>query len=261
MAPISSWWTPPKKAGPGSLASVGTCSAGSQNRSSAPSNSRYPAARMPSSHSRTYRSDSPARLASSPLVAGPPRASCLNRPSRSPRAAITTVAAAAVSVSTRPVNSCALLSSMIVPPSLATRGRFGELATAGVAAMRPDMVYVWALASLARGCCVLGSRQHATRLYQALLPFAGRAAVGAGAVMCAGSASRYLGGLAALSGQTAAAEEHFKVAIAHHRLLGAKPLLARSLHEYAQLLAARAAGPDLARAAEALGEARAIAAE
>ena len=127
--------------------------------------------------------------------------------------------------------------------------------------MRPDMVYVWALASLARGCCVLGSRQHATRLYQALLPFAGRAAVGAGAVMCAGSASRYLGGLAALSGQTAAAEEHFKVAIAHHRLLGAKPLLARSLHEYAQLLAARAAGPDLARAAEALGEARAIAAE
>ena len=127
--------------------------------------------------------------------------------------------------------------------------------------MRPDMVYVWALALLARGCCVLGSRQHATRLYQALLPFAGRAAVGAGAVMCAGSASRYLGGLAALSGQTAAAEEHFKVAIAHHRLLGAKPLLARSLHEYAQLLAARAAGPDLARAAEALGEARAIAAE
>ena len=41
---------------------------------------------MPSSHSRTYRSDSPARLASSPLVAGPARANCLNRPSRSPGA-------------------------------------------------------------------------------------------------------------------------------------------------------------------------------
>ena len=60
--------------------------------------------------------------------------------------------------------------------------------------------------------------------------------------------------------QTAAAEEHFQVAIAHRRRLGARPLLARSLHEYAQLLAARA-GSDLARAAEALADARAIAAE
>jgi hypothetical protein len=141
------------------------------------------------------------------------------------------------------------------------RGRFGELATAGVAAMRPDMVYVWALALLARGCCVLGSRQHAMHLYRALLPFAGRAAVAAGAVMCAGSVSRYLGGLAALSGQAAAAEEHFQAAIAEHRRLGARPLLARTLHEHAQLLAGRAAGSDLARAAEALAEARAIAAE
>lgn len=141
------------------------------------------------------------------------------------------------------------------------RGRFGELATAGVAAMRPDMVYVWALALLARGCCVLGSRQHATDLYQALLPFADRAAVAAGAVMCAGSVSRYLGGLAALSGQTAAAQTHFQDAIAHHRRLGARPLLARTLHEYAQLLAARAVGSDLALAAEALAEARAIVGE
>ena len=54
------------------------------------------------------------------------------------------------------------------------RGRFGELATAGVAEMRPDMVYVWALALLAHGCCMLGSRQHAMHLYQALLPFADR---------------------------------------------------------------------------------------
>jgi hypothetical protein len=140
------------------------------------------------------------------------------------------------------------------------RGRFSELATAGLAAMQPDMLYVWALALLARGCCVLGSRQHAMHLYQALLPFAGRAAVAAGAVMCAGSVSRYLGGLAALSGQTAA-EEHFQAAVADHHRLGARPLLARTLHEYAQLLAARAAGSDLARAAEALAEARAIATE
>jgi hypothetical protein len=141
------------------------------------------------------------------------------------------------------------------------RGRFGELATAGLAAMRPDMVYVWALALLARGCCVLGSQQHATDLYHALHPFADQAAVAAGAVMCAGSVGRYLGGLAALSGQIGTAEKHFQAAIAHHRRLGARPLLARTLHEYAQLLAARAAGSDLARADQALAEARAIAAE
>jgi hypothetical protein len=79
--------------------------------------------------------------------------------------------------------------------------------------------------------------------------------------MCAGSVSWYLGGLAALSGHDAAAEAHFQAAIAHHRRLGARPLLARTLHEYAQLLSARAAGPDRARAAEALAEARAIAAD
>jgi tetratricopeptide (TPR) repeat protein len=139
------------------------------------------------------------------------------------------------------------------------RGRFGELATAGVAAMQPDMVYVWALALLAHGCCMLGSRQHAMHLYQALLPFADRAAVAAGAVMCTGSVSRYLGGLAALSGDTAAAEAHFQAAIAHHRRLGARPLLARTLHEYAQLLSGR--GADRTRATEALAEARAIASE
>jgi hypothetical protein len=127
--------------------------------------------------------------------------------------------------------------------------------------MRPDMVYVWALALLAHGCCMLGSRQHAMHLYQALLPFADRAAVAAGAVMCVGSVSRYLGGLAALSGHTAAAEAHFQAAIAHHRRLGARPLLARTLHEYAQLLTARAAGSDRTRATEALAEARAIAGE
>jgi hypothetical protein len=139
------------------------------------------------------------------------------------------------------------------------RGRFGELATAGVAELRPDMVYIWALTMLARSCCVLGSRQHAMHLYQALLPFADQAAVAAGAVMCTGSVSRYLGGLAALSGQIAAAEAHFQAATAHHRRLGARPLLARTLHEHAQLLSARAADSDLTRAAEALAEARAIA--
>src|ERR1700758_822091 len=71
---------------------------------------------MPPSHSRTYRSESPVRLASSPLVAGPCSAMSLNSPVRSPRAASTIVAAAALSARTRPVNSAARFSSIVMPP-------------------------------------------------------------------------------------------------------------------------------------------------
>jgi hypothetical protein len=53
---------------------------------------------------------------------------------------------------------------------------------------------------------------HAPRVYQALAPYAGRAAVAAGAVMCSGSTDFYLAGLAALSGDTAAADRHYRAA-------------------------------------------------
>ncbi len=71
---------------------------------------------MPPSHSRTYRSESPVRPASSPLVAGPCSAMSLNSPVRSPRAASTIVATAALSARTRPVNSAARFSSIVMPP-------------------------------------------------------------------------------------------------------------------------------------------------
>ena len=139
-------------------------------------------------------------------------------------------------------------------------GRLDELAGTGLAALRPDMVYVWALAQLARGCTVLGAARHASRLYQALAPYSGRAAVAAGAVMCAGSADFYLAGLAALSGDTGAAERHYRAAIGCHRRLGARPMLAHSLHEYGLLLGGTGTG-DIPGASAALAEARAIATE
>jgi hypothetical protein len=64
--------------------------------------------------------------------------------------------------------------------------------------LRPDMVYAWALAILARACVEHGATHHARPIYRALAPYAGRVAVAAGAVMCAGSVDRYLAGLAAL---------------------------------------------------------------
>jgi hypothetical protein len=138
-------------------------------------------------------------------------------------------------------------------------GRLDELMSTGLGTLRPDMLYVWALTQLARGCVILGTAPHAPRLYQALAPYAGRAAVAAGAVMCSGSTDYYLAGLAALSGDTTAALQHYRTALSCHRRLGAQPMLARTLHEYARLLQLRGLPEERGAAAAALAEARAIA--
>jgi hypothetical protein len=134
------------------------------------------------------------------------------------------------------------------------RGRLDELVGTGLGTMRPDMLYLWGLTLLARDCVVLRAAGHAPRIYQALAPYAGRAAVAAGAVMCSGSTDFYLAGLAALSGDTATAERHYRAAAGCHRRLGARPMLAHTLHEHARLL-------DPSAASAALAEARAIAAD
>ena len=124
------------------------------------------------------------------------------------------------------------------------RGRLDELVGTGLDTLRPDMVYVWALTELARDCVLLRAARHAPRIYRALAPYAGRAAVAAGAVMCSGSTDFYLAGLAALGDDAAAAERHYRAAASCHRRLGARPMLAHTLHEYALLLTARRArGP------------------
>jgi len=134
------------------------------------------------------------------------------------------------------------------------RGRLDELVGTGLGMMRPDMLFAWALSLLARDCVVLGEARHAPRLYQALAPYTGRAVVAAGAVLCAGSADFYLAGLAALSGDTATADRHYRAAASMHRRLGARPMLAHTRHEHARLL-------DPSAASAALAEARAIAAD
>ncbi|HXJ26155.1 MAG TPA: AAA family ATPase, partial [Streptosporangiaceae bacterium] len=141
------------------------------------------------------------------------------------------------------------------------RGRLDELAGPGLDSLRPDMLYAWALAEIARGCVLLQAAEHAPRIYRALAPYAGRAIVAAGAVMCAGSADHYLAGLAALEGDIAAADRHYRVAISCHRRLGARPMLAHSLHGHALLLRQRGGATDGSAAAAALAEARAIAAD
>ncbi|TVZ04578.1 hypothetical protein EAS64_19700 [Trebonia kvetii] len=139
------------------------------------------------------------------------------------------------------------------------RGLLDELISTGMDTLRPDMVYLWALTLLARDCTILGAVRYAPRVYQALAPYAGRAAVAAGAVMCSGSTDYYLAGLAALSGDTTAAHRHYRTAVSCHRRLGAQPMLAHTLHEHALLLRRRGGPEELAAASAALAEARAVA--
>jgi hypothetical protein len=134
------------------------------------------------------------------------------------------------------------------------RGRLDELVGTGLDTLRPGMLFIWTLTELARGSIVLRATRHAPRLYRALAPYAGRVVVAAGAVLCAGSADYYLAGLAALNGDAAAADRHYRAAAGCHRRLGARPMLAHTLHEHAQLLRQQ-------EKHAALAEARAIAAD
>jgi len=91
-----------------------------------------------------------------------------------------------------------------------------------------DMVYVWTLALLADDCVALERRDAAAVIYQALLPFADRFVVAAGAVVCIGSASHQLGLLVGLLGRTGDARAHLQRAVAAHRAAGCAALLAAS---------------------------------
>ncbi len=102
------------------------------------------------------------------------------------------------------------------------------------------MVLVGALTQLAEATWMVGAVGHIERVYRALAPYAGQAAVCAGAVFCAGSTDFYLGKLAALRGDPTAAGRHYWAALDLHRSLGARPMLARTLHELNEAAEARA---------------------
>ncbi|HJW61237.1 MAG TPA: hypothetical protein VJ931_16535 [Actinomycetota bacterium] len=67
-------------------------------------------------------------------------------------------------------------------------------------------------------------------------------------VVCLGSASFYLGSLATVTAQWAAAIDHFEAAIRAHERLEAGPLLARTCYGYARMLLARGQATDRSRA-------------
>ena len=112
-----------------------------------------------------------------------------------------------------------------------------------------DNEWLLGMALTSDGCAQLGDGKTAAVLYEQLLPFAGRHAVG-WAEGSVGAVDRYLGLLAATMRNHEAAVSHFEDAIRVNGNMGARPWTAHSQHDYAVVLNDRGAPGDEERASD-----------
>jgi tetratricopeptide (TPR) repeat protein len=132
---------------------------------------------------------------------------------------------------------------------------FDRLAADNFAGLPRDGLWVTCLLYLAEACAFLGDAQRAAVLYEHLRPYAGRNIVVGFLSLCFGSASHFLGLLAATRSRWAEAEQHFQEALAMNARLEAWPWLAHTQHQYAAMLLLRGQPADRARAQRLLDEA------
>jgi len=135
------------------------------------------------------------------------------------------------------------------------RTEFENLTSHDFAGIARDALWTTCMTYLAEVCAALGDASRAATLYQLLLPYAERNIVSGGGVICCGSASRYLGLLAATMSRWDDAERHFDDALAMNARMGARPLRARTQHDYAAMLLARGQAGDQEKASALLNEA------
>jgi DNA-binding CsgD family transcriptional regulator/tetratricopeptide (TPR) repeat protein len=119
------------------------------------------------------------------------------------------------------------------------RDVFESLAADDFAGIPRDALWASCIAYLAEVCAFLHDAPRAATLYQRLLPYAQRSILAGGHTACLGSASHYLGLLAATMCRWQEAETHFQDALEMHTRMGAKPCLAHTQYEYARLLLTR----------------------
>jgi DNA-binding SARP family transcriptional activator/tetratricopeptide (TPR) repeat protein len=124
------------------------------------------------------------------------------------------------------------------------RSEFERLAANGFEDLPRDRARQPALIVLAELCAPLGDARRAARLYDLLLPYAGRFLISGRAVISYGSAERYLGLMAATTGDLEQAKAHFERALVENAEAGAWPWLAHTKVDYATTLLARARDTD-----------------
>jgi DNA-binding NarL/FixJ family response regulator len=140
-----------------------------------------------------------------------------------------------------------LYSELALEPE--ARDIFEQLAADDFAGIPRDAMWASCIAYLVEVCAFLCDVPRAATLYRLLLPYAQRSIVVGGYIACLASASCYLGLLASTMSRWEEAEAHFQDALEMNTRMGAKPWLAHTQYEYAQmLLTRRSAGVTLAQA-------------
>ena len=129
------------------------------------------------------------------------------------------------------------------------RSIFDGLAHDSFAAFYPDNEWLFGMSLVSESCARFDDAPGAETLYQRLLPYAGRHAVGYGDGSI-GVVDRYLGLLAAALGRLDDAVEHLGRAVDLNGQMGSRPWSAHSQHDLAGILRRRAGPGDDERADE-----------
>jgi class 3 adenylate cyclase len=119
------------------------------------------------------------------------------------------------------------------------RSEFESVARSDFADLARDGTWLFSVAFLSQVCASLGDERRAATLYELLLPYARLNVVPQGFFDYWGSASRYLGLLAATLERREEAERHFEDALAMNARMGARPWVAHTQHNYAEMLLTR----------------------
>jgi DNA-binding SARP family transcriptional activator len=146
---------------------------------------------------------------------------------------------------------------------LAELGRIAEAATEfealavdGFGRLPFDEEWEVSTCSLAEAAVRLGDSARAATLYGLLLPYADRVAISFPEISL-GPISRFLGILASTTRDNDAAASHFEHALALSERIGARPWLAHTQDDYAQMLVRRQEPGDAEKARKLVGRARA----
>ncbi len=116
------------------------------------------------------------------------------------------------------------------------RAELDQLAAQNFRDVPQDGDWITTITLLCDLCAALGDGRRAALLYDVLLPYAGLNVVAGIAVICLGSAARYLGKLAAAIGREGEAIEHFERALEENGRLKAPVLLAHTQLDFAAAL-------------------------
>jgi len=141
------------------------------------------------------------------------------------------------------------------------RDEFEDLAASDFADLPRDGQWFGNAAVLGEMSALLGDARRAATLYDLLLPYADRNVVDQGFASYYGSAARYLGLLATTMKRWEEAERHFEDALEMNARMGARPWVAWTQQQYADMLLRRGAPGDRERALRLATEALASAQE